>query len=185
MEIITLTPHQMITLNDYPIYNVEMLRLYFSRCQSGQALPLVPVIHKAIVRQYFTSELCAKLEAFERANPPVTHFMVDGSHRTTALTLTGRKIDVIVYATDDDIAETRRLVDTGRVLENATLLHSLAENCAILRRHFQEKPGFMTVQQKTEKLIRDNYIAHFGLPDQGIHNTFKQEDSNVRSLDTK
>ena len=153
----------MITLNDYPIYSVETLRMYFSRCQNGQALPLVPVIHKAIVRQHFTPELSGKLASFERANPLATYFMLDGSHRTTALTLTGRKIDVIVYATDADIAEARRLVDTGRVLNNATLTYSLAENCMILRQHFQERAYFMTVQQKTEKLIRDNYIAHYGL----------------------
>jgi hypothetical protein len=173
MKTLTLTPHQIITLNDYPIYNAEMLRLYFSRRQSGQALPLVPVIHKAIVRRYFTPELCAKLETFEQSNPLAAYFMVDGSHRTTALTLTGREIDVIVYATDADIAEARSLVATGQVLDNATLAHSLAENCAILRRHFQESACFMTVQQKTEKLIRDNYIAQYGLPDQGIHNTFE------------
>ncbi|MBN2393164.1 MAG: hypothetical protein JXR84_20710 [Anaerolineae bacterium] len=172
MKTIALTPHQMITLNDYPIYSIETLRLYFSRCQSGQALPLVPVIHKAIVRQYFTPELSGKLETFEQANPLATYFMVDGSHRTTALALTGRKIDAIVYATDADIVEARRLVDTGRVLNNATLTYSLAENCMILRQHFQERAYFMTVQQKTEKLIRDNYIAHYGLLDQGVIDAF-------------
>lgn len=163
MKIITLTPHQIITLNDYPIYSVEVLRLYFSRCLSGQKLPLVPVIGKAIVRQYFTPELSGKLEAFERVNPLATYFMLDGSHRTTALTLTGCKINVIVYAADADIAKARRLVVTGQVLDNGTLAHSLAENCAILKQHFQERPYFMTVQHKTEKLIRDNYIAHYGL----------------------
>ena len=163
MKTITLTPHQMITLNDYPIYSVETLRMYFSRCQNGQTLPLVPVIRKAIVRQYFTLELSEELASFEQANPLATYFMLDGSHRTTALALTGRDIDVIVYAADADIAEARGLVDTGRVLNNATLVHSLAENCMILRQHFQERAYFMTVQQKTEKLIRDNYIAHYGL----------------------
>jgi hypothetical protein len=169
MKTVALTPHQIITLNDYPIYSVEMLRLYFSRCLSGQALPLVPVIRKAIVRQYFTPELSGKLESFERVNPLATYFMVDGSHRTTALALIGRKINVIVYATDADIVEARSLVDTGQVLDNGTLAHSLAENCVILRQHFQERAYFMTVQHKTEKLIHDNYIAHYGLPDQGIY----------------
>lgn len=163
MKTITLTPHQIITLNDYPIYSVETLRLYFAQCLSGQELPLVPVIGKAIVRQYFTPKLSERLESFERANPLAIYFMVDGSHRTTALALAGRKINVIEYATDADIAEARGFVVTGQVLDNATLGHSLAENCVILQRHFQERPDFMTVQQKTEKLIRDNYIARYGL----------------------
>lgn len=167
MKIITLPPHRIITLNDYPIYSVETLRLYFSRCLSGQALPLIPVIGKAIVRQYFTPELSGKLESFERDNPSATYFMLDGSHRTTASALTGHKIDVIVYATDADIAEARGFVATSQVLDSATLAHSLAENCVILRQHFQEQPYFMTVQEKTERLIRDNYIAHYGLLKEG------------------
>jgi hypothetical protein len=172
MKTVTLTSHQIITLNDYPIFDVEMLRLYFHRCQSGQALPLVPVIRKAIVRRYFPPKLSGKLEAFERLNPLAAYFMLDGSHRTTALTLVGRKVDAIVYATDADIAEARSLVVTGQVLDNATLAHSLAENCVILRQHFQEKAYFMTVQQKTEKLIRDNYVARYGLLDQSVYDAF-------------
>lgn len=168
MKTIPLTPHQIITLNDYPIYSIETLRLYFDRCLNGQELPLVPVICKAVVRQYFTPELSEKLESFEQVNPLATYFMLDGSHRTTALTLTGRQIDVIVYATDADITEARGLVVTGQVLDNGTLAHSLAENCAILRQHFQERPCFMTVQQKTESLICDGYIAHYGLLDQAV-----------------
>jgi hypothetical protein len=35
MKTITLTPHQMITLNDYPIYSPEMLRLYFRQSLGG------------------------------------------------------------------------------------------------------------------------------------------------------
>ncbi len=171
MKTITLTPYQMITLNDYPIYSPEMLRLYFRQSLSGQALPLVPVISKAIVRRYLTPKLSGKLEAFEKVNPSATYFMIDGSHRTTALTLTGRKISVIVYATDADIAEARSLVATGRVLNNGTLAHSLAENCEILREHFEEKACFMTVHHKTEKLIRDHYIAQYGLPTQGVGET--------------
>ncbi len=166
MKTITLTPDQIITLNDYPIHSVDMLRLYFCRCLKGQDLPLVPVIHKTIVRPYFTPELSGTLESFEQVNPLATYFMLDGSHRTTALALTGHKIDVIVYATDADIAEARGLVATGQVLENGTLEHSLAGNCAILKEHFQERAYFMTVQQKTEKLIREDYIAQYGLLNQ-------------------
>jgi len=157
----------MVTLNDYPIYSVETLRLYFTRCLSGQALPLIPVISKAIVRQYFTPELSGKLESFERDNPSAAYFMLDGSHRTTALALAGYKIDVIIYATDADIAEARGFVVTGQVLDSATLAHSLAENCMILRQHFQERPYFMTVQHKTDKLVRENYIANYGLLEEG------------------
>ncbi len=47
--------------------------------------------------------------------------MLDGSHRTTALTLACRSIAVVMYETDMDIREARGLVATGQILENGTL----------------------------------------------------------------
>ena len=85
--------------------------------------------------------------------------MLDGSHRTTALTLAGRAIAAIIYETDEDIIEARKLIVTGQILKNATLYYTLEENCEILHKHFREKPYFITVQQKTDKLIRDNFIS--------------------------
>ncbi len=79
--------------------------------------------------------------------------MLDGSHRTTALTLNGCKIKVIIYRNGKDIREARKLVKTGQVLENDTLNRSLEENSKILNRHFTKKPYFMTVEQKTIKMV--------------------------------
>jgi hypothetical protein len=163
MKIVALTPHQIITLNDYPIYSEGMLREYFRKCMTGASLPFVPVIGKTIVRQSFSTELSQKLEQFERANPLAGYFMLDGSHRTTALTLAGRKIVAIIYEKDGDIQAAQALVVTGQILENATLEYTVAENCAILHTHFQAHPYFMTVHQKTVKLLQENYIAHYGL----------------------
>ncbi|TFG69637.1 MAG: hypothetical protein E4H27_06985 [Anaerolineales bacterium] len=85
--------------------------------------------------------------------------MLEGSYRTTALTLAGRNINAIVYETDRDIIEAQKVVVKGLVLENATLDHTLEENCEILYNHFKEKPYFMTVQQKTDKMVRENLIS--------------------------
>jgi hypothetical protein len=159
MRATTLSPHQLITLNDYPVYSTETLHLYIDSCLSGESLPLVPVIHKNIVRRHFAPELVQELESFEQANPLAVYFMLDGSHRTTALTLTGRDIAVAIYEEDADIREAHALVGTGQILSNATLEHTLVENCAILNSHFQTRPYFMTVHQKTAKMIREGYIA--------------------------
>ena len=94
--------------------------------------------------------------------------MLDGSHRTTALTLAGRAIAVILYETNEDISEAKKLVVTGLILENGTLDHTLDENCEILHKYFNEKPYFMTVQQKTDKLIRDNLISPQAMPNLGL-----------------
>lgn len=158
MKTLELNPNQIITLNDYPVYSDSVLSEYYKKCKLGEDVPFVPVIRKEIARKYLDSNLLEEFERFERRNPVAEYFMLDGSHRTTALTLAGRKITAIVYETDSDIKEAKKLVATGQILQNDTLEHSLEENCGILNRHFREKPYFMTVEQKTEKMKREKKI---------------------------
>ncbi len=158
MKTIELTPKQIITLNDYPVYSDSVLTEYFSRCKLGKDVPFVPVIRKDIVRKYFDDKLLEEFKTFESQNPVAEYFMLDGSHRTTALTLAGCKITAIIYETDLDIEEARKLVATGQILQNGTLDDSFIENCEELNRHFREKPYFMTVEQKTEKMKREKKL---------------------------
>jgi len=158
MKTIELNPNQIITLNDYPVHSDSVLSEYYKKCKLGEDVPFVPVIRKEIVRKYLDARLHEEFERFEHQNPVAEYFMLDGSHRTTALTLAGCKISAIVYETDSDIKEAKKLVATGQILQNDTLDHSLEENCKILNRHFREKPYFMTVKQKSEKMRREKKI---------------------------
>ena len=158
MRTLELNPDQIITLNDYPVYSDSVLSEYFTKCKLGKEIPFVPVIRKAMVRKHFDDKLLEEFERFERQNHVAEYFMLDGSHRTTALTLAGCKITAIIYESDKDIKEARKLVATGQILENGTLNHSLEENCEILHKHFKEKPYFMTVKQKTERLVREKKL---------------------------
>ena len=153
-----LNPNQIITLNDYPVHSDSVLSEYYKKCKLGEDVPFVPVIRKEIVRKYLDSRLLEEFERFEHQNSVAEYFMLDGSHRTTALTLAGCKISAIVYETDSDIEEAKKLVATGQILQNDTLEHSLQENCEILNKHFREKPYFMTVEQKSEKMKREKKI---------------------------
>ena len=153
-----LQPDQIITLNDYPLYSNDVLSSYLDKCRRGEDLSLVPVIRKDIVRRHFGAELSQVFVEFEEQNPAAGYFMLDGSHRTTALTLSCRAIAAVIYETDMDIREARGLVATGQILENGTLDLTVEENCEVLSKYFREKPYFMTVQQKADKLIQDNYI---------------------------
>jgi len=158
MKTIELTPNQIITLNDYPVYSDSVLSEYFTKCKLGEEVPFVPVIRKEVVRKYFDDKLLEEFNRFEHQNPVAEYFMLDGSHRTTALTLAGCKITAIIYETDSDIEEAKKLVATGQILQNGTLDDSLIENCEELNRHFREKPYFMTVEQKTEKMKREKKL---------------------------
>jgi hypothetical protein len=51
------------------------------------------------------------------------------------------------------------LVETGKILRNATLDHTVEENCEILLEHFKEKPYFMTVQQKTDRMVEERLVS--------------------------
>ena len=158
MKTIELNPNQIITLNDYPVHSDSVLIEYYEKCKRREKLPYVPVIRKDIVRKYLDKNILEEFKIFELKNPAAEYFMLDGSHRTTALNLAGCKITVIIYETDSDIEETKKLISTGKILQSGTLEHSIEEECEILNKHFREKPYFMTVEQKTEKMKREKKI---------------------------
>lgn len=158
MKTIKLKPHQIITLNDYPVHSDEVLCKYFNKCKLGEELPFVPVIRKEIVKKHFDIKLLQKFQDFESNNPKANYFMLDGSHRTTALTLGGRRITAAIYEDDKDISEAKKMVSTGKILKSGTLDHTLEENCEILNKHFKEKPYFMTVEQKTKRMVKERVL---------------------------
>src|SRR3989338_6275485 len=152
MRTIHLNPPQIIALNDYPVHSDSVLNEYFSKGRLSPEVPFVPVIKKIIIKKYFENILLKKFEEFETKNPEAGYFMLDGSHRTTALTLLGCKIPAIIYEKTEDITAARKLVAIGQMVENATLDHTLEENCERLNKHFKERPYFQTVEEKTIKM---------------------------------
>ena len=50
------------------------------------------------------------------------------------------------------------MVDSGQICENATLYYSIIKNCEILNKHFSVRPYFMTVEQKTKKMVEEKVI---------------------------
>ena len=65
MKTLELSPDQIITLNDYPVYSDNVLSEYFSKCKLGREVPFVPVIRKDIVREQLNDELLKELGKFE------------------------------------------------------------------------------------------------------------------------
>jgi len=158
MKTFELDPSSIITLNDYPVHSDEVLTDYFDNVKAGNELPLVPVMRKDAVRSHLGDTLLKEFEQFEADNPTAEYFMLDGSHRTTAQTLAGHQIRVVLYESDEDVAEARKLVADGQILANDTLDHTLVENCEILREHFEVKTHFETVRQKTERMVNDEIL---------------------------
>ncbi|MFH1314988.1 MAG: hypothetical protein ABIH67_01180 [Candidatus Uhrbacteria bacterium] len=158
MKKISLKPNQIITLNDYPVYSDNVLCEYFQKCKAEENVPLVPVIKKDIVVKHLGEVILQIFNKFEKSNPTAEYFMLDGTHRTTALNLSGCKIEVINLEKDEDLHEAKQFISTGQVQKDSIWDFSLIENFELLNKHFQEKPYFMTVEQKTKKMIEEEIL---------------------------
>lgn len=158
IKTIKLASERIITLNDYPLYDTTAFKNYVDKSRRGESLPFIPVIQKETVKKYFKGALLEEFEFFEHKHPQVGYFMLDGSHRTTALTFTNRPIAAVVYTNDTDIVSAKNLIPSGQILGSGTLSHSFSENCEILNHHFTEKPYFMTVKEKTDKMIAEGFL---------------------------
>ncbi len=158
MRKLNLKPDQIITLNDYPVHSPKVLAKYYSKCKLGESFPLVPVIRKDFVRKFLSEDLVRELEKFEESHESAEYFMLDGSHRTTALNLRHCEIEAIEYKNDEDILEANKLVSSGEILQNGTLEKNFEENCEGLNDLFSAKPYFMTVEEKTQKMIEEREL---------------------------
>ena len=152
MKKLNLKSNQLITLNNFPLHSLSVVEKYFNKCKLGEPLFSVPVIKKDIVIKYFDDATLKEFKEFEKQNPSSEYFMLDGSHRTTALTLSHKDINAISYETNSDINNAKLTLKDHN--PNSDILdHSLEENCEILTRHFTKTAYFMTVEQKTKKLV--------------------------------
>ena len=160
-EIRSLGPAQIITLNDYPLYDLAAFFTYERMIRSDERIPYVPVIPTDLIR--FEGALAARFEAFTRSHPNARFFMVDGSHRTTALSRMHRPIEVVIYRSDADIESARAAVAQGLVNENGSLECTFDENVALIIEHFERTGRFMTVEEKTQQLMHEGFIASFSV----------------------
>ncbi|GAI82025.1 unnamed protein product, partial [marine sediment metagenome] len=84
----------------------------------------------------------------------------DGSHKTTALTLTHHLIQAVILKTDSDMAEVRELVKTGDVFSmntGKTIKAELREKAD----HLKDADFFETVKNKTDRMVKEKIIPDF------------------------
>jgi hypothetical protein len=162
MKIKELNPNQVITLNDYPIHNEHILKIFFKIFNDGygKIIPPCPVIHKSFVIPIFDKKLKEKFKKFEKSNSQAEYFLLDGSHKTTAATITNNKIKGLIFQDNKDIKEAKRLADIGELF-NFTLPKTIQENVKILNSHFLRKKGFQTVEEKTKRMIKEKIIPSY------------------------
>jgi len=158
MKYLELTPDEIIPINDYPIRMPDVMQDYVKRYKAGEDIPKVPVIHKDLVKPYLTEELQGIFELFFKDHPNAKYFFLDGTHRTTAATIAGKEISVIVLENDQDIKDALEMVKQGILRDNGIEETDFAGNCNVLSDLFKKNPFFETVSQKTKRLKADGYI---------------------------
>ena len=157
-----LSPNQIVTLNDFPLHDEHVLKIFFRVYQKkcGKIIPPVPVIHKDIVIPHLNERLEQIFIDFYKRNPEAVYFMLDGSHRTTAATLAKSKIKVIILKNEQDIKKSRKLAETGELF-HFYLRNTIKDIIKLLITHFTKKPYFQTVEQKTAKIIKEKTTPQY------------------------
>jgi hypothetical protein len=72
--------------------------------------------------------------------------MVDGSHKTTALTLNHKKIHTMVLEKDEDMEEVKALIKTGEVF-GIYKLSTIKEELKEKAKHFETAKFFESVEE--------------------------------------
>ena len=161
MKRMNLSPSQIITLNDYPIRDEQILRLYYQMFQKARKIvPPSPVMHKELVVYSFEDKLARLYEEFEKNHPGADYFLLDGSHKTTAGTLANKKIPVMMFESNRDIKEAKGLLTRGELM-GLTAGSTIKENVSILNKHFIKTRKFQTVEEKTRLLVKNGKVLKY------------------------
>ena len=164
-----LRPDQIITLRDYPLYNQHILRIYFrifSKNQ-GKILPPCPVIHKSsgtpLVngRDAKSKRHNALLNDFLEKNPPAEYFLLDGSHKTTAATLSKKMIPVVIIEKDADFKDAKKLIEKGEFFGWYSVEDSIKDTLAVLAKHHMGSKRFLTVEDKSKLLVKNEDVPAY------------------------
>jgi hypothetical protein len=164
-----LHPCQIITLRDYPLYNEHILRIYFRIFvkNQGQILPPCPVIHKSLGIPYVNGRDTKSvrynklLRKFLEEHPRAEYFLIDGSHKTTAATLSHRRVPAVVIEHDGDFKEAKRLIRSGEFFGWYSVENSIKEAIGVLAKHHFGAKEFLTAEDKAGKMVKDSLVPGY------------------------
>jgi len=162
MQIKQLNANQIITLTDFPVYNEQILKIFFLifRKKCSRIIPPCPIMDVSLVVPYFSGKLKIVFSKFVSRNPQAKYFLLDGSHKTTAATLTGSKIAVMIFQNSKDIRAAKKMVKTGDLF-SLTVANTIKVNAIELKNHFNKKKYFQTVEEKTRLMVKKKVIPQY------------------------
>ena len=180
MVIKKLSTNQIMTLSDFPVHNEQVLKLYHRMYWKGASLLVPPlpvvIIDKGQLELAGDSkeilQYNALLKKFLTKHPEVKYCFVDGSHKSTAAALCGKKIASMILTTDEDIKKARIMVEAGELFSLTTGgTNSIEDAIDILRKNFLKAMLFETVAEKTARMVRANVVPKYMIK---IYKTLKK-----------
>jgi hypothetical protein len=168
MKIKNLKPNEMITTRDFPVHNPHILKIYFRICKKGheKILPPTPVIPFSVGLPLLpekgkkSKDYNKRLKEFIKKNKKIKYLMVDGSHKTTALTLTHKPIHAMILSTDKDISEVKELVGVGEVF-SLEAKDTIKRELGAMADHLKPAKFFETVEDKTKRMVKEKVIPDY------------------------
>jgi|APSaa5957512576_1039674.scaffolds.fasta_scaffold01835_3 hypothetical protein len=168
MKIKNLSPDEILTTTDFPVYNTNTLKIYFKICKENleSILPPTPVIPFSVGLPLSTGkdkkskDYNKRIKEYLKKNKKVKYLMVDGSHKTTALTLTGKKIHAMILKTDKDILEVKDLIKVGEIF-GIYKIKSTREELKEKAKHYKNTKFFETVKDKTKRMVKEKVIPNY------------------------
>jgi len=162
MKSVEIQPAEVITTRDFPVHSMEVLAKYFDMYRNGSenSLPPVPLMNINFFLPYFSEPELTLLLEFLSQNPDVSYFLLNGSHRTTAANLTRKFIRGMVLVAVEDIQIAREIKSNGKPYQHR-LQDTIEENIRDLISHFRGTNIFQTVQQKTDKMVKQRVIPKY------------------------
>ncbi len=162
-----LHPSQIITLRDYPVYNQQILKIYFQvfKNNQGKILAPCPVIHKSVGAPYVEG-LSSKTKAYNtllkkylKKNPRAEYFLLDGGHKSAAATLAHKKLPVLVLEGDQDFLKARKMKKLGKLLGWHTVEKSVKDAVKDLTKHHFRTREFLTVEDKVKRMVKNKDVS--------------------------
>jgi hypothetical protein len=133
----------------------------------GNILPPCPVIHKSLGIPYIdgsdlkSAQYNKLLRTFLEKNPRAEYFLIDGSHKTTAATLSHKLIPAVVIEHDEDFKEAKKLIRSGEFFGWYSIENSIKEAVEVLAKHHFGAKEFLTAEDKAEKMVKNNDIPKY------------------------
>ncbi|MDD4995472.1 MAG: hypothetical protein PHW53_03360 [Patescibacteria group bacterium] len=162
MQTKRLTADEIITLNDFPVHNGQILKIFFIifRKKCSKIIPPCPIMDVSLVLPFFSAKLKNLFLKFRIKNPQAKYFLLDGSHKTTAAALTGSRIPVMILKNNKDIQEAKQMVKIGDLF-SLTVANTMKNNAIELKNHFNKKKYFQTVNEKTQIMVKKKVIPRY------------------------